>query len=187
MHARYDAKASGFSAGAVGLMSLSVNRRLDAAGQTEEAFAAAFADRLEQSADTWVREERDALLARLRAGAGSSPAAQGARPGRRPPSGSSAAPDPGSAAPAAADAEALAALTIADRDTYRRAVAEKQAGRLREALEVGRPLFTAYPDVVAVQELRCQLAMAAGGGFDMMRTECARYMDLSGNATMKKR
>jgi hypothetical protein len=72
----------------------------------------------------------------------------------------------------------LAALTITDRNTFRRAVADKEAGRLREAWEGAQPLFTAYPDVFAVHELRCQIAMAAGGSFAAVKAECARMMEL---------
>jgi len=36
----------------------------------------------------------------------------------------------------------------------------------RDAWLTARPLFTAYPDVYAVQDLRCQLAMGLGGGWN---------------------
>ncbi len=78
MQARYDPKARGFSAGAVGLMRLSLAHRLDPAAQTPQAFAAAFTAELDRGTATWVPADREALLATLRAAT-----PPPVRPGRR--------------------------------------------------------------------------------------------------------
>jgi hypothetical protein len=164
MHPSYDLRARGYSDAAVGLMRLTLAHRLEPAAQTPAAFAAAFAGAVEQTSATWVPEERDRLLSQLSARASAVPAPAA----------------PAAPAPAAPAQDALATLSITDRNAYNRALAAKQAGNLQEAWDTARPLFAVYPDVVAVQELRCQLAMAGGGAWAAVQAECARYMQLSG-------
>jgi hypothetical protein len=171
MHGSYDPKAMGYSDAAAGLMRLSLARRQDPAAQTPQAFAAAFAAQLEAGGPAWVPAEREEMLARLRAVATPPPGPPG-RGGRPRPRGVA------DEAPPPSPEEALAELAIADRNAFNRAVADKDAGRLREAWEGVKPLFKVYPEVYAVQELRCQLAMAAAVAFSEVTAQCEPMLEL---------
>jgi hypothetical protein len=70
-------------------------------------------------------------------------------------------------------------LTEPDRATYAQALEERKAGKLREAWIRAKPLFSAYPDVYPVQDLRCALAMGMGGSMDAIRAECDRLTELT--------
>lgn len=179
MHARYEPKASGFSAPAVALMRIALAHRLDPAAQSETAFAEALRVELDRSDAGWVPAEHDEMVARLRAFAPPPAPASTHAPAR---------PRPGREVPAEAPAgDPLQALTITDRHAFGRAVAAKDAGRLAEAWQEAKPLFAAYPDVYAVQELRCQIAMAGGVSVAEMQAQCARMMDLTGAPGSKRK
>lgn len=71
-------------------------------------------------------------------------------------------------------------LSASDRDVFNRSRQEQQAGRFAKARELAGPLFVAYPDLHAVQELRCQLALKMALPMDVEREECAPLKRLSG-------
>ena len=189
MAPRYDAKVSGFSSAALGLMRMTLAHRADPSVQTEHAYLAAVLDHVQRTSNVWVPAERDELTGKLRAAAPRS----APPPPRAVAKGSRAAPSPVAMAPGlglGTDAplgggDPMAAMAIADRNLYQKAVAAKQQGRLREAVEMMKVLLPVYPDNVAVQDLRCQIAMAAGGTFSAVQAECARLMELSGGAGKK--
>jgi len=54
------------------------------------------------------------------------------------------------------------ALSAPDRALFAKARAAQAQGQFAEARTLAAPLFQAYPDVYAVQELRCQVAMKVG-------------------------
>ena len=56
------------------------------------------------------------------------------------------------------------------------------AGHVAEARALANPLFEVHVNVLAVQELRCQLAMKAGLSIDEEKAECAPLLRLSGSA-----
>ncbi|MFI5300296.1 MAG: hypothetical protein ACHREM_19580, partial [Polyangiales bacterium] len=72
-----------------------------------------------------------------------------------------------------------------DRGRLRSAYDKLAAGSAAAAWKDGEQLWKRYPDDAAVQELRCQIAMAAGGDMDWLRAECARMEALSA-APVKK-
>jgi hypothetical protein len=98
-----------------------------------------------------------------------------ARPGRGP--GPGPGPDQGGSPPAApAD---LAALGVPDRAAFDEATESLRAGQPREAWSRAKPLFTAYPDVATVQDLRCQIAMKLGLTWDEVKAQCDPLMKLT--------
>jgi hypothetical protein len=167
MGKRYDPKVSSYSDAAAALMRLSLARKDDPAAQPEAAFAAAFAAEVRRTAEVWIAEDREDLLRRLALAAPPPP-----RPGRT-------ARPVGNDEPTPAADEGLGAMSILDRNSYQHALAEKAAGRMREANEAAKGLYASYPDVLAVQDLRCQLAMSAGGAWQDVQAACARFMELS--------
>ena len=54
-----------------------------------------------------------------------------------------------------------------------------RSGQPRDAWTRARPLFTAYPDVYTVQDLRCQIAMKLGLAWDEASAQCERLMELT--------
>jgi hypothetical protein len=181
MHGRYGAGVKGFSEPAAALMRLELAHRLEPAAQTEQAFASALLAHVQSTSASWVPDERDALLARLQATA--QPPQPPPRRGRPRPQADPAPPDP----PPGPVRDPLAALTLTDRNTFNHAVEDQRAGKLRDAWAGLKPLFTAYPDVVAVQDLRCQLAMAMGGAWNDIQAQCAPLMALTKTPGSKKR
>src|SRR5207253_3082374 len=82
----------------------------------------------------------------------------------------------------ATPSEDLAALSAEDRATFARARAERDAARVQAAWTIAAPLFGKYPDVHAVQDLRCQLAMQRGLTSAQFHAECDRLMQLTPGA-----
>jgi hypothetical protein len=179
MAPRYDPKVSGLSQPALGLMRIALAKKMDPAGQTGEAFLAAVVQHIERTPSVWVASERDSLLTKLRQAAPSSrprsadPSSRGVAMGPQAPL-----PPPSASLPAS-DGDPLAAMNIADRNLYQKALAAKRGGQLREAVEMLKALLPSYPDNVAVQDLRCQIAMAAGGSFSDVQAECQKLMELT--------
>jgi hypothetical protein len=67
---------------------------------------------------------------------------------------------------------AKSTLSEAARTTFAQAVRGRQAGHLADAWDKAQPLFTGYPGVYAVRELRCQLAMQMGGAWEHVQAHC---------------
>ena len=110
----------------------------------------------------WSAPERDGIEARLRKALAAPPAA-----------------DAGAPAVAPAVVIDVPPLRDEDRVTWIRIVEERQAGAVREAWEKLRPLASAYPDVLAVQDLRCQIAMQLSFDWTRTRAECEPMMQLT--------
>ncbi len=184
MHGRYGSKVTGYSDAAAGLMRLALAHRLDPGAQSEQAFAGALLAHVEGTSVSWVPDERDALLARLRREASPPPSPPPTRGRRRSPtSPAPSPPDP----PAGPAPDPLATLTITDRHAYDHAVEHLHARRLADAWVQAQPLFTAYPDVAAVQDLRCQIAMARGGDWTEVQAQCAPLMSITKTPGDKRR
>jgi metallopeptidase family M12-like protein len=158
----YDSKEEGFSAAAAGWMRIALDHRLDPAAHPERAFTQTMLDHLQSTAPGWVAAERDDLVARLRARqAASAPRAPGASP------------------PAASAPGDLVALGPPDRRAFDEASEALRSGQPRDAWARAKPLFAAYPDVYTVQDLRCQIAMKLGLGWDEANAQCERLMELT--------
>ena len=159
----YDAKMAGFGGGAIALMRPAVG------GADRMAVAGAQLALLENATNAaWVQAERDAEVARLRALI-----------------------TPGVVAPttaattgvvAASTPDAPAELAPDGRDRFLRAQQLFRAGAVAPAYESAKPLFTRYPDVYAVQDLRCQLATVRWLPHEQMLAECAPVGRLTGDA-----
>jgi hypothetical protein len=168
MSPHYDAKSEGFSDASAELLRLVLHHRLEPSAKTEQEFARALADLVKRTSDGWDPAERDALLARLEHTA--SIRGGPSSPGRRSPGGD----DP------------LAALRPADRALFEQATAEARAGRPRDAWARIKPLVGPYRDVLAVQDLRCQIAMKLGLSLDEVEAQCQRAVELTMAAPGKR-
>lgn len=69
-------------------------------------------------------------------------------------------------------------LTPAHRELFRTSNAAFDAGDPKGAWDRAKPLFSAYPNSYAVQDLRCRMAMALAS-YDAARPECDPVMRLS--------
>jgi hypothetical protein len=79
--------------------------------------------------------------------------------------------DPSSAGPTSTVADA-------DRAALDQAIAEERRGDAKAAWNTAKGLFSAYPEVTEVQDLRCRLARARGLAWDDVRVECGPLMRL---------
>lgn len=133
-------------------------------------------------AHTWedgTAQQAERLLDKLsKYGAANSPAPKAAPAPSAP---AASAPTEAAAAPITAAAPPPRELSVPDSSLFERARAEQAAGRVREAIALAKPLFKRYPNVYAVQELRCQLAMKAGLSIAEENAECQPLRRLSGS------
>jgi hypothetical protein len=152
MNPVYDPKMAGFGGGAIALM------RAALAGADATEVARAQLELLQQPGGHWIESERDEAIARLTAGV------RGALPA---PAVSAPPPD-----------EAPPELSGDAREQFLRAKQAFRAGAVAFAYKTARPLFTAYPSVFAVQDLRCQLATVRWLPREQMLAECANSQRL---------
>ncbi|WXB20224.1 matrixin family metalloprotease [Pendulispora albinea] len=120
---------------------------------------------------TWIPSERNATRARLR---------NVLEPSPQPTTAPAEKPLPND----------IAALPENDRSLYLQALRAYENGDITAAYDTGRPLFGSRPDVYSVQDLRCKLALAAGGAWSGTRAECEALMKIAGpksDASPKKR
>jgi hypothetical protein len=116
----------------------------------------------ESHSSPWIDKERLALIATLKAFVPPPPAPT---------------PAPTAAPPAFADTPKE--LKDSDRPAWTRAVEAFRAGKHKDAWDAGQPLFAAYPKVLYVQDLRCQIAMKIGFDWQKTKAECDQLMQLS--------
>lgn len=157
MNPTYDEHQAGYSPMAIELMRFTLANRL-AGGELERESWQSFAQILEREPNPWVPAERDDLLARIRQ-------FQQSVAKREP------------AAPAAATSTAPSELNEAERQRYDAARALQAQKELVGAWKVAEPLFSAYPTLEPVQDLRCQLAMQLWD-WSQASGECAAFMKL---------
>jgi hypothetical protein len=172
MNPAYNTKMSGFGAGAVALMRVTLDS--DDRGEAREcrratcapAALAAARGRLElligATGADWIESEREAEVGRLQAFLDSTPDAAASAP-----------------SPAAAALQVPPEIAPRDADRFVRARQALQSGAAKVSYEWGKPLFSAYPDVYAVQDLRCQLAAIRWLPREELLTECASFNRLS--------
>jgi len=163
MHPAYDPKMAGFSPEATEMMRIALAHRAD----PPDRVAAELGDYLRKSTtSTWTTEERDDAIAQLDSL-------------RAPPPTPSASP-PSAPAPAPA-ADPIEGMRDADRAIYGRAVSYLQANAVDRAWQTAKPLFAAYKDMYAVQDLRCQLALLRRLERRALEVECAPLKSLGPN------
>jgi hypothetical protein len=175
MSARYDRHASGFSSYAARIARHALTLRSTTPGtelyrSTAQAALNALRAAPEHTFEAVTAQESERLLesqATVRPAPASLRAAMPATPLPAP-------------VPAAQQAESH--LKPADRALFARARALLDAGNLDEARSTAAPLFGAYPDDYAVQELRCQLALKSKLSIEREQQECAALRSLSGPA-----
>lgn len=80
--------------------------------------------------------------------------------------------------PAETEVPGLDDLTPAHREVFRTSSAAFDSGDPKGAWDRAKPLFSAYPNSYAVQDLRCRMAMALAS-YDAARPECDPVMRLS--------
>ncbi len=155
----YSTRMAGFGDGAIALM------RAAAQGEGRSEVARAQLALLENGpGGSWIPAERAAAIAQLHA---------------LLPTGRSAAPSTNVASlPAGAPPE----LDAEAQQRFTRAQQYFLAGAVAPAYETARPLFAAYPNVYAVQDLRCQLATVRWLPQNEMLAECAPVGRLAADA-----
>jgi len=156
MYTAYNPKMAGFSPEAVDVMRLAAASK--AKGDRDARGAAgAIADILRRASGSapWSTEERERSIATLE-GMRPRAAAAASHDAKSTTTVTSAAT--GDAAPPSAK-DAAEGVREADRPRLAQASAQLNSGAVRTAWETAKPLFASYPDVYAVQDLRCQLAI----------------------------
>jgi hypothetical protein len=149
MHPAYDEKMNAFGDDAVILMRLALDEAdRPAVVRAQLAYLRA------AKTSAWAPGERDLAITRLEAM--SAPAPASSEPVYTPP------------VPAGPPE-----FQPGDRDRLARALQKFQAGAVPAAYDLARPLFTAYPDTYAVQDLRCRLATVRWLDKDALLAECA--------------
>jgi hypothetical protein len=156
MNPVYSPKLGGFGGGAIALMQATL------AGPDVTAVARAQLELLQQPGGPWIKSERDEAIVRLTAVVD--------RASRGGASVHAVASAPAEEAPPELDEEA--------RERFLRATQAFRAGAVAFAYQTARPLFAAYPNVFAVQDLRCQLATVRWLPREQMLAECANVMRL---------
>jgi hypothetical protein len=159
MNARYDKSMTAFSPESVEVMHVALEHRSKGGGPEREG-----AERLlglfERTEGRWVAAERETMLASLKVVL-AQPASTA------------------SSEAALADESALRDVKVEDRAVFASAVDDDRQGKPREAWAKGEPLFSRYPEVYAVQNLHCKLAMELSTVWEFTRTECEALMNLS--------
>lgn len=167
MNPSFDSKMSGFSAGALSLMQVSLAHRDEPPSPAQQRSTARELLAVFESPSTtpWIQSERDATVARLRAIADPPQVAAPVH----------------SAAPVASEAPAVAQapeLQPDDQLVYQRALTQRAASDIEGSWKTALPLFKRYPQAYAVQDLRCQLAMKRVG-WPGAQAECNALMNVT--------
>ena len=154
MNPTYDAKVEGYSDEVLGVMRISLEYRLDGNSSQHGALVEELARYVERTASTWVASEREELLGQLRT--------TGVAPENQRDS-----------------TQRIGELSEAENDLFADARRDLGAKRLSDAFAKAQPLFSRYPTVYRVQELRCQIAMEMGGAWNEVQKECEPLMQLT--------
>jgi hypothetical protein len=159
MNTAYDEKMSGYSEDALALMRLALE------GPDRPSVAKAqLAYIRDAKSSPWTSADRDAAMGHLQSWMAPTQSAQAAKAG---PPAESAPPE----------------LGEADGALFLRAVQSFRGGNTAFAYTTARPLFAAYPNSYAVQDLRCQLATVRWLEASAMVAECAPSLRLADAGT----
>jgi hypothetical protein len=131
-------------------------------GTSQHALAKELLAFYEANANPWQPKERESTIVMLNKFVGPKP------------------PPPVAAAPAPLPfADTPKELKDTDKPTWAASVDAFRGGKFKDAWQTATPLFDAYPKVLAVQDLRCQIAMKVGFDWQKTKAECANLMELS--------
>jgi Matrixin len=169
MSTRYDKSMVAFSPASANIMRLTLEHRSQGKDADERAFARRLLEEFELTRTSWVAAEREAMIASLKMLIARAPAASN------------------DAADAGAQADALDDVAPADRTIYAQAADDLRQGHPQDAWTHAEPLFTRYPDVYAVQDLRCKLALQLSSVWEVTRKECSKLMDITRGKTSPRR
>jgi hypothetical protein len=158
MNPAYEPKMSGFGDGALALMRVALDGG-DRAAVARGQLALLRGD----SFPTWSPAERDEEATRLQAVLDSTPSAAKTR----------------TADTIAPKVAAPPELSPGDAERFARAQQALQASSARTAYAQAKPLFEAYPNSLAVQDLRCSLAAIRWLSREELFAECAPFQRLS--------
>lgn len=165
MYPAYSKVMRGFGAEASKVLTIGAAHRSDA---NQQGVAKDLLAYYEGNAAAWVPKERESMITQLRAFVGPAPVA------------ATAAVPVASAAPAKLPfADVPKELKESDRPAWTSAVEAFRAAKAKDAWGLGTPLWSAYPNVMAVQDLRCQIAMKVGFDWQKTKLECEQLMKLS--------
>jgi len=172
MSFQYDARSAAFSSAAsqLGRRVLALRASLPGTEASRNAAQAALNVLHAAPAHTWEGVTARETERRLEWFRQSRPAAQ-------PAAAAAPAPSAASASPGAAPQN----VSASDRAVFEQARAAQEAGRIGDAITLAKPLFERYPDVYAIQELRCLLAMKASLAMADENAECQPLRRLSGS------
>lgn len=183
----YDLKSSDFSSVAAQLGRRALDLRATAFGSALHRQAAqsaldalhgapphTFEEHTAQEVEELLRRHRQAPITEAPAPVAAQPTPAMTKPVH--PWDSAPAPSETAASPPASNG-----LSAADHAVFLEAKQAHAGGDKKRARVLAAPLFTRYPKNLAVQELRCQLAMGAGLAMDVESAECEPLMRLSGS------
>jgi hypothetical protein len=158
MHEVYDGRMAGYGDEAIDLMRIALDHSTD-----RVAAARAQLEYLRASTSTaWSQGERETAMTMLARASGPPASGAASTPAMAP-----APPDP------------LERLSPDDRQRYERALAMSRSAAVPAAYELAKPLFSTYADVLAVQDLRCQLAVLRHVEPKVLAGECDAFGHLS--------
>jgi hypothetical protein len=169
MRPTYSPKMNGFGGPCIALMRVALDR------SDREGVARGQLELLRGGQGSWIAADRDAQIARLEATLRDASRAKADGNETSVSAGARLADGPGPSASRAAPPE----IKGADRDRFEQALEALRAGRAAMAYQAAKPLFAAYPNVLAVQDLRCQLATIRWLEREQLKAECASYARLS--------
>lgn len=161
----YSSSMAGYGDSAAALLRVALPHTDDppSAGANASLLRDLLADYEKEPGD-WDPGERAAMVTHLQSALGVAP------PAPAPEAAASVAAPPIAAPPELKDGDA---------SRYRDAMVRFHAGDWGASRALGKPLFEAYPGVLAVQDLRCQLAMKEQLPWAETKVECAPLMKLS--------
>jgi hypothetical protein len=164
MNARYHVEANDFSDEAAEIMRAALASRVSPQSPVlDAALAAKLAASLSAVGSGWEPNSRDSVLQVT------------AQLLRQPVSAASAPllPAPPTAAPnSSVVVPAVTGLSAEEQQTFATARTELNAGHAARARQIAAPLFAKYPALPAIVSLRCDTAMAIGGDWDTISTQC---------------
>lgn len=173
MSPAYDARMSGFTPDALSLMKVSLAHRdhLETSADWQSYATDLLAILQGPSADDYVRRDRDELVARL------TQVTTPPDPQPRPQPQAPTTPASSASAPPTPIADEPL-LSPTDQPIYKQAATLLQNGDAAGAETLAKPLFSAYPRVFSVQDLRCKIAMKKDG-WPLAEKECKPLLKLS--------
>jgi len=156
MHPFYSKSMRSFGTDVSKALAIGAAHRLDA---THRAWAEELLGFYDKNESTWAAKERASMITNLKSYLGPAPAPVASAPPQF--------------------AEVPKELDAKDRPAWTRAVDAYRAAKMKDAWDAASPLFDAYPKVLAVQDLRCQIAMKIGFDWSRTKVECEKLMHLS--------